>query len=190
MKEENFGLKKLKEENFELEKLKNENFELKNENFELKEKIIREEGEKNKELTSSSSVRNSSKTAGAGSVKNVFGVTLKKQGGSVNYIKEAREESRATNKKTAEIFKGNLDLLLALRKNVCENFNGESPSTVSSNSDILEVELPELDFSSPSNDALVLEAEKKLLEKEKKRKEKKKKEKDENLEEIEENIKT
>jgi hypothetical protein len=98
-------------------------------------------------------------------VRNTFGVVLKKvQAGknAVDYILKAQEEN-AKRQKEAEILFGKSDLYKELHKNVIEY---DSPCTVSSNSDILEIDMPELNFANPSNDEAFIKAEEQLYSKE------------------------
>ena len=108
-------------------------------------------------------------------VRNTFGVVLKKvQAGknAVDYIMKAQEEN-AKRQKEAEVLFGKSDLYKELHKNVIEY---DSPCTVSSNSDILEIDMPELNFADPSNDEAFIKAEEQLYSKEMEHlKEKKKK---------------
>ena len=98
-------------------------------------------------------------------VRSTFGVVLKKvQAGknAVDYLLEAQEEN-ARRQKEAEILFGKSDLYKELHKNVIEY---DSPCTVSSNSDILEIDMPELNFANPSNDEAFIKAEEQLYSKE------------------------
>ena len=108
-------------------------------------------------------------------VRTTFGVVLKKvQAGknAVDYILKAQEEN-ARRQKEAEALFGKSDLYKELHKNVIEY---DSPCTVSSNSDILEIDMPELNFADPSNDEAFIKAEEQLYSKEMEHlKEKKKK---------------
>ena len=108
-------------------------------------------------------------------VRSTFGVVLKKvQAGknAVDYILKAQEEN-AKRQKEAEALFGKSDLYKELHKNVIEY---DSPCTVSSNSDILEIDMPELNFANPSNDEAFIKAEEQLYSKEMEHlKEKKKK---------------
>jgi hypothetical protein len=108
-------------------------------------------------------------------VRSTFGVVLKKvQAGknAVDYLLKEQEES-AKRQKEAEVLFGKSDLYKELHKNVIEY---DSPCTVSSNSDILEIDMPELNFANPSNDEAFIKAEEQLYSKEMEHlKEKKKK---------------
>ena len=98
-------------------------------------------------------------------VRNTFGVVLKKvQAGKnvVDYIMKAQEEN-AKRQKEAEVLFGKSELYKELHKNVIEY---DSPCTVSSNSDILEIDMPELNFANPSNDEAFIKAEEQLYSKE------------------------
>ena len=67
----------------------------------------------------------------------------------MDYLLEAQEEN-ARRQKEAEILFGKSDLYKELHKNVIEY---DSPCTVSSNSDILEIDMPELNFADNNNNA-------------------------------------
>ena len=98
-------------------------------------------------------------------VRTTFGVVLKKvQAGknAVDYILKAQEEN-AKRQKEAEALFGKSDLYKELHKNVIEY---DSPCTVSSNSDILDIDMPELNFANPSNDEAFIKAEEQLYSKE------------------------
>ena len=85
-------------------------------------------------------------------IRNTFGVVLKKvtpRVGNVDYILQAQEES-IQRQKDAEILFKNSELYKSLHKNVIEY---DSPRTVSSNSDILEIDMPELNFANDNNNA-------------------------------------
>ena len=83
-------------------------------------------------------------------IRKTFGVELKKvQGrgaGNVDYILQAQEEN-IRRQKEAEILYKNSELYQSLHKNVVEN----DSFTVSSNSDILEIDMPELNFANENN---------------------------------------
>lgn len=85
-------------------------------------------------------------------IRNTFGVVLKKvtpRVGNVDYILQAQEEN-IQRQKDAEILFKNSELYKSLHKNVIEY---DSPRTVSSNSDILEIDMPELNFANDNNNA-------------------------------------
>ena len=83
------------------------------------------------------------------------------------------QEENIKRQKEAEALFGKSDLYKELHKNVIEY---DSPCTVSSNSDILEIDMPELNFANPSNDEAFIKAEEQLYSKEMEHlKEKKKK---------------
>ena len=98
-------------------------------------------------------------------VRNTFGVVLKKVAAGTNvvdYILKAKEENEKRQKE-AEILFGKSDLYKELHKNVIEY---DSPCTVSSNSDILEIDMPELNFASTNNEEAFKKAEEQLYTKE------------------------
>ena len=99
-------------------------------------------------------------------IRNTFGVTLKKvQGrgaGNIDYILQAQEENIRRQKEAEYLFK-NSELYKSLHKNVIEY---DSPCTVSSNSDILEIDMPELNFASNNNDEEFKKVEEELYSKE------------------------
>ena len=108
-------------------------------------------------------------------IRNTFGVTLKKVSGgkgNVDYILQAQEEN-IRRQKDAEILFKNSELYKSLHKNVVDY---DSPCTVSSNSDILEIDMPELNFANNNNDEQFKKIEEELYSKEMQHlKEKKKK---------------
>ena len=98
-------------------------------------------------------------------IRNTFGVTLKKvgEGGkNIDYILQAQEEN-IRRQKEAEILFKNSELYQSLHKNVIEY---DSPQTVSSNSDILEIDVPELNFANNNNDEEFKKVEEELYSKE------------------------
>ena len=98
-------------------------------------------------------------------MRNTFGVVLKKVAAGTNvvdYILKAKEENEKRQKE-AEILFGKSDLYKELHKNVIEY---DSPCTVSSNSDILEIDMPELNFASTNNEEAFKKAEEQLYTKE------------------------
>ena len=98
-------------------------------------------------------------------VRSTFGITLKKVAagkGVVDYLLKAQEEN-AKRQKEAEILFGKSDLYKELHKNVVEY---DSPCTVSSNNDILEIDMPELNFASTNNEEAFKKAEEELYSKE------------------------
>ena len=99
-------------------------------------------------------------------IRNTFGVTLKKvQGrgaGNIDYILQAQEENIRRQKEAEYLFK-NSELYKSLHKNVIEY---DSPCTVSSNSDILEIDMPELNFANNNNDEEFKKVEEELYSKE------------------------
>jgi hypothetical protein len=97
-------------------------------------------------------------------IRNIFGVTLKKVAGggkNIDYILQAQEEN-IRRQKEAEILFKNSELYQSLHKNVKEY---DSPQTVSSNSDILEINMPELNFAN-NNDEEFKKVEEELYSKE------------------------
>ena len=98
-------------------------------------------------------------------IRNIFGVTLKKVAGggkNIDYILQAQEEN-IRRQKEAEILFKNSELYQSLHKNVKEY---DSPQTVSSNSDILEIDMPELNFANNNNDEEFKKVEEELYSKE------------------------
>ena len=98
-------------------------------------------------------------------IRNIFGVTLKKVAGggkNIDYILQAQEEN-IRRQKEAEILFKNSELYQSLHKNVKEY---DSPQTVSSNSDILEINTPELNFANNNNDEEFKKVEEELYSKE------------------------
>jgi len=98
-------------------------------------------------------------------IRNTFGVTLRKVSGgkgAIDYIKKAQEEN-IKRQKEAEILFKNSELYKALHKNVIEY---DSPCTVSSNSDILDIDMPELNFANNNNDEQFKKIEEELYSKE------------------------
>ena len=98
-------------------------------------------------------------------IRNTFGVTLKKVAGggkNIDYILQAHEEN-IRRQKEAEILFKNSELYQSLHKNVIEY---DSPQTVSSNSDILEIDMPELNFANNNNDEEFKKVEEELYSKE------------------------
>ena len=98
-------------------------------------------------------------------IRNTFGVTLKKVAGggkNIDYILQAQEEN-IRRQKEAEILFKNSELYQSLHKNVIEY---DSPKTVSSNSDILEIDMPELNFANNNNDEEFKKVEEELYSKE------------------------
>ena len=117
---------------------------------------------RNKSKDKSSEIR---ETRRQSQVRSTFGVTLKKVAagkGVVDYILKAQEEN-IKRQKEAEILFGNSDLYKELHKNVIDY---DSPCTVSSNSDILEIDMPELNFANTNNDEAFKKAEEELYNKE------------------------
>ena len=93
-----------------------------------------------------------------------FGVTLKKvDKGGIDYLSREKEQNLIRQKEAEKLFK-NSDLYKELHKNVCETY--DSPCTVSSNSDILDIDMPELNFASTNNEEAFKKAEEQLYNKE------------------------
>ena len=105
-----------------------------------------------------------------------FGVTLKKvDSKGINYLEQAYKDYEKQKKEASQIFK-NSSLYSELHKYVQEKF--DSPKTVSSNNDILEMEIPDLDFGDIENEEVFKKFEEELYAKElehKKQKEEKNK---------------
>ena len=96
-------------------------------------------------------------------IRSTFGVALKKVAkgtSNVDYISQAQEDY-AKKQKEAEYLYGNSDLYKSLHKNVVEY----DSLTVSSNSDILEIDMPELNFANENVEEFK-KAEEKLYSKE------------------------
>ena len=133
---------------------------------------------KNKSKDKSQEIR---ETRRQSQVRSTFGVTLKKVAagkGVVDYILKAQEEN-IKRQKEAEILYGKSELYKELHKNVVDY---DSPCTVSSNSDILEIDMPELNFANTNNDEAFKKAEEELYNKEMEHlKEKQRKQLDNNL---------
>ena len=118
-----------------------------------------------KDIKSTKSRDKSSESRRVSQVRSTFGVTLKKVAagkGAIDYILKAQEEN-ARRQKEAEYLFGKSDLYKELHKNVLEY---DSPCTVSSNSDILEIDMPELNFASANNEEAFKKAEEQLYSKE------------------------
>ena len=105
-----------------------------------------------------------------------FGVTLKKvDSKGINYLEQAYKDYEKQKKEASLIFK-NSSLYNELHKYVQEKF--DSPKTVSSNNDILDMEIPDLDFGDIGNEEVFKKFEEELYAKEiehKKQKEEKNK---------------
>ena len=128
-------------------------------------KEMQEDYDFKKDLKSTKSRDKSTETRRVSQVRSTFGVTLKKVVGSkgaVDYILKAQEENKKRQKE-AEILFGKSELYKELHKNVLEY---DSPCTVSSNSDILEIDMPELNFASTTNEEAFKKAEEQLYSKE------------------------
>ena len=82
--------------------------------------------------------------------------------GAIDYISLAQEENIRRQKEAEKLFK-NSELYKALHKNVIEY---DSPCTVSSNSDILDIDMPELNFANNNNDEQFKKIEEELYSKE------------------------
>ena len=104
-----------------------------------------------------------------------FGVTLKKvDSKGVNYLEQAYKDYEKQKKEASIIFK-NSSLYNELHKYVQEKY--DSPKTVSSNNDILDMEIPELDFGDFGNDEIFKKFEEELYAKEQEHKKQKEEEK-------------
>ena len=100
-----------------------------------------------------------------------FGVTLKKvDKKGVNYLEQAYKDYEKQKKEASIIFK-NSSLYNEMHKYVQEKF--DSPRTVSSNSDILDMEIPNLDFGDFENEEAFKKFEEELYAKEKEHKKQK-----------------
>ena len=100
-----------------------------------------------------------------------FGVTLKKvdQKG-VNYLEQAYKDYEKQKKEASIIYK-NSSLYNEMHKYVQEKF--DSPKTISSNNDILEMEIPDLDFGDFENEEAFKKFEEELYAKEQEHKKQK-----------------
>ena len=93
-----------------------------------------------------------------------FGVTLKKvDKKGVNYLEQAYKDYEKQ-KKEASIIYRNSSLYSEMHKHVQEKF--DSPKTVSSNDDILDMEIPDLDFGDIGNEEIFKKFEEELYAKE------------------------
>ena len=98
-------------------------------------------------------------------IRSTFGVVLKKVSGgkgNIDYILQAQEEN-ARRLEDAKILYKNSELYQSLHKNVIEY---DSPLTVSSNSDILDIDMPELNFADNNNGEEFKKVEEELYSKE------------------------
>ena len=97
-------------------------------------------------------------------IRSTFGVILKKVRGvgTIDYISQAQEENIKRQKEAESLYK-NSELYQSLHKNVIEY---DSPCTVSSNDDILEIDMPELNFANENNDEEIKKVEEELYSKE------------------------
>ena len=83
----------------------------------------------------------SSETRRVSNVRSTFGVVLKKvqtKQGGVDYLLKAQEENIKRQKEAEKLF-GKSELYKELHKNVVQY---DSPCTISSNSDILDIDIP------------------------------------------------
>ena len=99
-------------------------------------------------------------------IRSTFGVILRKVAkgkNTIDYISQAKEEN-AQRLKEAEKLYGNSDLYKSLHKNVVEYY--DSPCTVSSNNDILDIDMPELNFANNNNEEEFKKIEEELYSKE------------------------
>ena len=144
-------------------------------------KDISEDYDFKKDLKSTKSRDKSSESRRVSQVRSTFGVVLKKvqtKKGAVDYILKAQEENIKRQKEAEKIF-GKSELYKELHKNV---YQYDSPCTVSSNSDILDIDMPELNFANANNDEAFKKAEEQLYSKEMEHlKEKKRKQLENNL---------
>ena len=128
-------------------------------------KEISEDYDFKKDIKSNKSRDKSTETRRASQVRSTFGVILRKVTagkGAIDYIQKAQEENKKRQQE-AEILFGKSELYKELHKNVLEY---DSPCTVSSNSDILEIDMPELNFASTNNEEAFKKAEEQLYSKE------------------------
>ena len=98
-------------------------------------------------------------------IRSTFGVVLKKVSGgkgNIDYILQAQEEN-ARRLEDAKVLYKNSELYQSLHKNVIEY---DSPLTVSSNSDILDIDMPELNFADNNNGEEFKKVEEELYSKE------------------------
>ena len=113
-----------------------------------------------------------------------FGVTLKKvDKKGVNYLEQAYKDYEKQKKEASIIFK-NSSLYNEMHKYVQEKF--DSPKTVSSNSDILDMEIPNLDFGDFENEEAFKKFEEELYAKEQEHKKQKNEKKEKIKSEIDE----
>ena len=114
------------------------------------EKIIEEQNNPKKEINQNKG--------------SAFGVTLKKvDKKGVNYLEQAYKDYEKQ-KKQASIIYRNSSLYSEMHKHVQEKF--DSPKTVSSNNDILDMEIPDLDFGDIGNEEIFKKFEEELYAKE------------------------
>ena len=100
---------------------------------------------------------------------------LKKVKEGVDYLNEEKKQNELRQKAAELIWKDNEEYQ-ALHKHIKEDY--DSPLTVSSNNDILEIDLPELNFANNNNDEEIKKIEEELRNKELEHKLKKMKEKE------------
>ena len=113
-----------------------------------------------------------------------FGVTLKKvDKKGVNYLEQAYKDYEKQKKEASIIFK-NSSLYNEMHKYVQEKF--DSPKTVSSNNDILDMEIPNLDFGDFENEEAFKKFEEELYAKEQEHKKQKNEKKEKIKSEIDE----
>ena len=113
-----------------------------------------------------------------------FGVTLKKvDSKGINYLEQAYKDYEKQKKEASIIFR-NSSLYGELHKYVQEKF--DSPKTVSSNSDILDMEIPDLDFGDIGNEEIFKKFEEELYAKEQEHK--KQKEEKNKIEELKDDL--
>ena len=160
----------------EKEKIEEQNIYISKENQQLKQKLnelkLKINLVQRQSITSSissfheddsKSNKSKDKTGRRGTRTN-FGVTLKKvDKGGIDYLSREKEQNLIRQKEAEKLFK-NSDLYKELHKNVCETY--DSPCTVSSNSDILDIDMPELNFASTNNEEAFKKAEEQLYNKE------------------------
>ena len=100
-----------------------------------------------------------------------FGVTLKKvDSKGVNYLEQAYKDYEKQKKEASVIYR-NSSLYNEMHRHVQEKF--DSPKTVSSNDDILDMEIPDLDFGDIGNEEIFKKFEEELYAKEQEHKKQK-----------------
>ena len=168
---------KLSQKDLEIQSLKKEKEDLSEQNIynsqenrETRSKIS-ELLEKIEELQKIIEEQNSPKKNISANRGSTFGVTLKKvDSKGVNYLEQAYKDYEKQKKEASIIFK-NSSLYNEMHKYVQEKF--DSPKTVSSNNDILDMEIPDLDFGDIGNEEIFKKFEEELYAKEQEHKQQK-----------------